>query len=121
GALPNGDGVTFRVWAPHAREVRVIGDAPGWGAYEGARMRPGPSGIWEVTLTGAAPGQRYKYRVHGHDGRWMDRADPMAVAAEVPPATASVIHRSTHEWTDTEWVRARPGRAVHRDPLSAYE
>src|SRR6185436_6308058 len=67
GALPNGDGVTFRVWAPHAREVRVIGDAPGWGAYEGARMRPGPSGIWEVTLTGAAPGQRYKYRVHGHD------------------------------------------------------
>jgi 1,4-alpha-glucan branching enzyme len=121
GALPGSDGVTFRVWAPSAREVRVIGDAAGWGPYEGAPMRPGPGGVWEVTLAGAAVGQRYKYRVHGHDGQWRDKADPMAVAAEAPPATASVIQRSSHVWTDADWVRARAARSPHREPLSVYE
>jgi 1,4-alpha-glucan branching enzyme len=84
-------------------------------------MRLGPGGIWEVTLAGVGSGQRYKYRVHGHDGRWQDRADPMAVAAEVPPATASVVHRSTYTWGDAAWLAERGRREAHREPMSIYE
>jgi 1,4-alpha-glucan branching enzyme len=121
GAFAHDAGVTFRVWAPNAREVRVIGDATGWGAYEGAPMRPGPGGVWEATVPGAAAGQRYKYRVHGADGQWRDKADPMARYAEAPPATASVIHSSHHTWTDHDWLAARSGAEPHREPMSVYE
>jgi 1,4-alpha-glucan branching enzyme len=122
GAQPRDQGVDFAVWAPNAREVRVIGDFAGWGPYDGAPMsRHASGGVWEVFVPNAAAGHRYKFRVHGRDGRWRDKADPLARQAEVPPATASVVHRSRYRWHDAEWMRRRAASAVHREPMSIYE
>ena len=70
GAHPQTDGgVAFAVWAPNARGVRVIGDFTGWGAYDGWPMRSmGASGVWEILVPDAMPGQRYKYRILGPTG-----------------------------------------------------
>ncbi|HEX6499198.1 MAG TPA: 1,4-alpha-glucan branching protein GlgB [Micromonosporaceae bacterium] len=135
GARPDEDGVTFRVWAPHAREVRVVGDFAGWAPYDGVPLsRIGDSGVWSGHVAGAAPsgperagrpagaveGHRYKYRVHGADGIWRDKADPMATRTECPPANASVVWRSRYEWGDADWLAAR--RADHHArPMSVYE
>jgi 1,4-alpha-glucan branching enzyme len=115
-------GVAFSVWAPNARGVRVVGDAAGWGAHEGWPMRSlGGTGVWEIFVPGAAAGQRYKYRILGADGAWGDRADPLATYAEVPPANASVVWRSTYEWADADWLAKRARRQPHAGPMSAYE
>ncbi|MBF9134269.1 1,4-alpha-glucan branching protein GlgB [Plantactinospora sp. S1510] len=123
GARPrNGGGVSFAVWAPGARGVRVVGDFTGWGAHDGWPMRSlGGSGVWEIVVPEAAPGHRYKYRILSRDGQWRDKADPMARRTEVPPSTASVVHESRYEWSDADWLSARSRRQPHQEPMSVYE
>ncbi|BCJ69910.1 1,4-alpha-glucan branching protein GlgB [Polymorphospora rubra] len=123
GAHPGDGGTRFSVWAPNAREVRVVGDATGWGPYDGAVMeRVGDSGVWSVFVPGAEPGQRYKLRVHGADGQWVDRADPMARATERPPFNSSVVTTSRYEWGDADWLAERRVAANHHArPMSVYE
>jgi 1,4-alpha-glucan branching enzyme len=123
GAHLSDDGCHFAVWAPNAREVRVVGDFAGWGAFDGLPMRNlGDSGVWTVFVPGATVGQYYKYKIHGADGTWTDRADPMATATETPPRTASMIFRSEHKWDDTDWMAARATQTEHhRQPMSVYE
>ncbi|GIH17275.1 1,4-alpha-glucan branching enzyme GlgB [Rugosimonospora africana] len=122
GAHPHADGVAFAVWAPNARGVRVVGDFTGWGPYEGWPMRSmGSSGIWELFVPSAAPGQRYKFRILGPDGEWREKADPLATHTEVPPATASVVYRSGYDWGDARWMEQRAQASQHREPVSVYE
>lgn len=121
GAHPGQEGTSFAVWAPNAREVRVVGDFAGWGSADGVNLqRQGPSGVWSGWVARARPGHRYKFKLHGADGVWRDKADPMATAAECPPATASVIWQSRHEWGDGDWMATRRGDA-HQRPMSVYE
>ncbi|GAB3975288.1 1,4-alpha-glucan branching protein GlgB [Plantactinospora veratri] len=119
----DGGGVSFAVWAPNAQGVRVVGDFTGWGAHEGWPMRSlGSSGVWEIFVPEAAPGQRYKYRILARDGQWRDKADPLARRTEVPPATASVVDDgSGYEWSDADWLAGRARRQPHQEPISVYE
>ncbi|MET8119592.1 1,4-alpha-glucan branching protein GlgB [Micromonospora sp. NPDC005189] len=122
GARVFDEGVAFSVWAPNARGVRVIGDFTGWGADDGWPMRSlGSSGVWELFVPNARVGARYKYRILGADGQWRDKADPLAAYAEVPPATASVVHHSTYRWSDADWLARRAERQPHQEPMSVYE
>ena len=45
----------------------------------------------------------------------------MARAAELPPATASIVTESAYTWADQEWMAHRADTPVHRAPLSVYE
>ncbi|NEW59096.1 1,4-alpha-glucan branching protein GlgB [Nocardia cyriacigeorgica] len=114
-------GTSFAVWAPNARGVSVMGDFDEWSGTSAPMRSLGSSGIWEVFVPGVGPGTRYKYRVHGADGRTVDHADPFAFATEVPPATASVITESQHVWSDDVWLATRATTEPARAPLSAYE
>lgn len=121
GAHVREGGVAFAVWAPGAAQVWVIGDFNGWRAEEGARMRRvGDSGVWSGFVPRAVPGQCYKYRIEGGDGGRWDKADPLAVCAEAPPGTASVIYRSGYVWQDSDWLARRAGDPRQR-PISIYE
>ncbi|GIJ27847.1 1,4-alpha-glucan branching enzyme GlgB [Micromonospora qiuiae] len=122
GARVLDGGVAFAVWAPNARGVRVVGDFTGWAPDDGWPMRSlGSTGVWEIFVPEASVGARYKFRILGADGHWRDKADPLAGYAEVPPATASVVHRSTYEWGDADWLARRAKRQPHQEPMSVYE
>ncbi|WP_405133266.1 1,4-alpha-glucan branching protein GlgB [Nocardia sp. NBC_01388] len=114
-------GTSFAVWAPNARGVAVIGDFDGWSGNTAPMRRLGGSGVWEVFLPGIGAGSKYKYRVHGADGRTVDHADPFAFATELPPATASVVTESHYGWGDEQWLRARDTDDPTRKPMSIYE
>ena len=114
-------GTSFAVWAPTAQGVRVTGDFDGWAGWAHPMRSLGSSGVWELFVPDVGVGTRYKYRILGQDGRWRDKADPMAFATEIPPATASVVTATTHEWGDTDWMTARAGRRPHAEPMSVYE
>ena len=121
GAHHHDGGTTFRVWAPDAIEVSVVGDGNGWTPGRDG-LEPDPSGVWRGTFEGYGPGARYKYSVTArHGGQRLLKADPFAGAAELPPATASLVWESSHPWSDGEWMAARGAGHRHDAPISIYE
>ena len=115
-------GTDFAVWAPNARGVRVVADFNGWNGHDHEMKNLGPSGVWELFVPDVGDGTRYKFEIHGADGPWSLRADPLAFQAEVPPATASVVFTSRYEWGDAEWMAARARTTTAHDrPMSTYE
>jgi 1,4-alpha-glucan branching enzyme len=114
-------GVAFAVWAPNATAVSVVGDFNGWDGRLHPLRSLGSSGIWELFVPGVEPGARYKYEVHGADGRLRLKADPIASRTEVPPANASVVFDSGYEWNDGDWLARRSASVPHAEPMSVYE
>jgi len=114
-------GTSFAVWAPNARGVRVVGDFNFWDG-RGYPMRVlGSTGVWELFVPDVGVGARYKFEILGRDSVWRQKADPMARATECPPATASVVTKATHEWSDDAWMSARAATNPHLGPMSIYE
>ena len=120
-------GASFAVWAPNARSVRVVGDWNHWSddpAHSVLLEPQGSTGVHAGVDPRAREGQAYKYLVEEPSGRRTLRADPVATAAEAPPATASVLRRSRHEWQGdadpgSDWRAARAVRNAGR--MSVYE
>ena len=84
-------GYVFRVWAPHAQEVSVVGDFNGWehGLHP---MTALGGGLWEGFVPGLQRYDTYKYSVKAQDGRVLLKADPYAFHAETRPGTASKLY-----------------------------
>ncbi|WP_431795557.1 1,4-alpha-glucan branching protein GlgB [Microbacterium enclense] len=119
--LDGSTGTAFTVWAPDARAVRVIGDFNGWDGTGSALRSMGGSGVWELFVPAVGVGARYKFEILTRAGAWIQKADPMARFAEVPPATASVVTASEYRWADDEWIDERSRTAPIDRPMSIYE
>jgi 1,4-alpha-glucan branching enzyme len=111
------EGVAFAVWAPSARAVSVVGDFNGWNASANPLEVVRSCGVWQAFVDGARVGQRYKYAIWGPSGSLLPlKADPVGLAAEMRPATASVI-AELPEAPFQEWAPQQHRAA----PLSIYE
>jgi len=85
-------GVRFAVWAPNARRVSVIGDFNAWDGRRHPMRSRGGGGVWEIFIPHVALGDRYKFELLAGDGTLLPaKADPYAFAAELRPATASIV------------------------------
>jgi 1,4-alpha-glucan branching enzyme len=114
-------GAIFSVWAPNASAIWVIGDWNGWSVDSPMQARQDGSGVWEGEDHRVRPGQRYKYRIVGPDGRARDKADPYAFYSEPPPATASRAWPLDYDWSDREWMAQRGTRNALSAPIAIYE
>ena len=114
-------GSAFSVWAPNAQAVSLIGDHNFWDRNSHQMHRIGSSGIWEIFVADVSAGTKYKFAVCGIDGQWVDHADPMARATEIPPLTASVVEESTYQWKDDSWITQRSQFQSWRSAVSVYE
>ena len=120
GAHVDGDGTVFRVWAPSASRVEVVGDFNNW--TDGWALNADKSGIWGGRIPGIGPGETYKYRiVPGGGGAPFDKTDPVGFFSEEPPATASVVTDLSFTWGDDEWMGRRAGPNALNSPISIYE
>src|SRR5690242_16086603 len=113
GAMPDGEKTAFRVWAPHARRVVVIGSFNGWDAGRDP-MEPEGEGYWYAEVAGARPGHEYRYLLETPGGA-LSRIDPYA--REVTDSAGNgVIHDPTaFDWGPDEF------RMPPRDGLVIYE
>jgi 1,4-alpha-glucan branching enzyme len=116
-------GVWFRVWAPNAERVSVVGDFNGW-ARDANWMNPRQdhSGIWELFIPGIKQGMIYKYHIESRqNGYHVDKADPFAVHCETPPKTGSIVWPLEYTWDDGEWMKQRHKANAFDAPMSIYE
>jgi 1,4-alpha-glucan branching enzyme len=113
-------GTVFAVWAPHARQVAVVGPWNRWDAATHLLSRL-DAGVWAGFVPGVGSRTAYKYALTDAAGQITHRADPMAQLAEHTGGMASVVFASEHQWADGAWMDAR----LHADPvadrISAYE
>jgi 1,4-alpha-glucan branching enzyme len=115
-------GYGFVVWAPNARAVSVVGDFNGWDGRANPLRSLGASGLWEGFIAGLPAGVVYKFEIQPQQGPPFVKADPFALAAELPPATASITSDlGRHHWRDDEWLRARRARGLLDQPAAIYE
>ena len=113
-------GWTFRVWAPHAEAVSVVGDFNDW--QEGAAPLTRKGEIWEGFLPDLPVYTSYKYAVRGADGQVRQKADPYGFHTETRPATASKLYDiSGFKWTDGTFREKKAKHPVYTSPLNIYE
>ncbi len=111
-------GVHFAVWAPHVRQVRVVGDFNRWQGGGHVMQREGEAGIWSIFISGLTEGSLYKYEMIGPDGRRFLKADPYAFAAECRPGTASrVAALNRYAWQDNDCLGRRAAPSYDRAML----
>lgn len=118
GAHLNEQGTTFRVFAPNAAGVSLIGDFNNWQETKMDRVLDG--NFYECNVLNAIEGMRYKIRIHEKNGRYIDRSDPFGFATEPRPQTSSIIaNLNKFIFTDNKWMRNRSNRT--NKPLNIYE
>ena len=117
--------IIFRVWAPHAVSVAVVGSFSDW--KNGIPMtRVTQNGIFMLAIPGdqVPDGSVYKYRIQARDGRILLHSDPYGCAMEVPPLTATrFIRQKPFTWHDGGWLRQRAKYAAsgQKYPFNIYE
>lgn len=115
-------GTYFAVWAPNARSVSVIGNFNSWTSGKHVlNPRWDESGIWEGFFTDIQKGEAYKYAIHSNTGDYLEKADPFAAFAEVPPKTASIVWETNYTWKDEKWLKKRKSETGKAKPYSVYE
>ena len=114
-------GYMFRVWAPRALAVSVVGDFNFWDV-NAHPMEKITDGIWECFLPGGQPYDAYKFAVTGADGVLRYKADPYAFHAETRPGTSSKLYTiDGYQWGDGAWLEHRHSHQVYSAPLNIYE
>ena len=111
----------FRVWAPHATAVYVVGDFNGWNESASPMNKLSDGGVWEAYVDGVQNFHAYKFLVYTPDGFKNYKADPYAIHAETRPGTASKIFEGNYKWRDSAWLKNRRNSSVYKSPVNIYE
>lgn len=119
--LEGEEGFIFRVWAPHAEQIQVIGDFTGW-FDEPLDMTKNHIGVWEATSALPEEGQLYKFLVKRKGGQVVEKMDPFATYLEPRPGTGAVIRKKkTKKWMDGLWMGRRKRFGFQKRPVNIYE
>ena len=108
GAVPEREGVRFRLWAPAAHRVDVVSDS----GEVLSPMRRMDGGFFDATVGAARPGLLYRYRTDGGTA-YPDPASRFQPEGVHGPSM--VIDPGRYRWRDGDW----PG--VAREDLVFYE
>ncbi|MEX1376354.1 MAG: 1,4-alpha-glucan branching protein GlgB [Eubacteriales bacterium] len=120
GAHLHKNGVIFRVFAPNAKSVSVVGDFNSWNRESHYMERKGD--IFELYVENIGEGHIYKYAVKDGYDNVVLKADPYAFYTELRPNNASVVADPfSYEFTDNEWMKKRKKTDFYSMPMNIYE
>lgn len=128
GAHPVEEGYVFRVWAPRAVAISLVGSFNDWNleSHPMSRLEDDDT-IFEVVCKEAKEGDLYKYAITTDDGRVLYKADPYAFANEradlLTTQRASIIYNTDKKfvWHDKKWIKERGMKNPYKSPMSIYE
>ena len=112
--------VTFRLYAPLAEDVSVIGEWNNWDVTKDKMQKIDDSGVWEISIPNLNNYQCYKFHFKNAKGKYVDKIDPYAFYSELRPGTCSrLFDIRNFAWHDDPWMKSR-NRNFDR-PMSIYE
>ena len=115
-------GVVFRVWAPHAVAISVVGDFNSWKPGSHPMRKVDGDSVWELFIPGMKEYDVYKYCVTTRAGDLVYKADPYAFHAETRPSNGSKVYDiSGFAWHDDAWQAAQKKADVINSPMNIYE
>ena len=115
-------GVIFRLWAPHAAAVSVVGDFNSWKPGSHPMQKTDGASIWELFIPGMKEFDVYKYCVTTRAGELVFKSDPYAVHAETRPSNGSKVYDlSGFAWTHAAWQEAQKAADHINGPMNIYE
>ncbi len=115
------EGFVFRVWAPNAQRISVVGDFNFWNG-EDLPMQKISQSIWEAWSPNPKVGSAYKYLVVGRYGQAVHKADPVGFACCKAPDTSSRIWLTgQYKWGDSLHFARTARRNPLKAPMNIYE
>lgn len=114
---------TFRVYAPHATSVSVVGDFNRWCETENPMRKIDERGIWEVTIPELKVFSNYKYAIYNKTmNKKVYKQDPYAKYNEAEGGHSSRLYDiEGYKWFDNEWMEERKTKNVYKNPMNIYE
>ncbi len=120
GCHKSENGYIFRVWAPAAAKVSLVGDFNGW--QTDIDVMENQNGIWSLERGSLSRFDNYKYAITDQNGNTVLKADPYAFHAETAPGTASKIFDiEGFSWNDDEWRQEKRNKNIYESPVNIYE
>lgn len=116
GAHPHASGTQFRVYAPAASRVTLMGEFTDWQEIDMQRN----SQFYEYNHPAATPGQLYHYCIYDHAQNRVRHCDPYGFSMELRPGLCSrIVNLEDYTFHDQKWMKKRT-RCFH-EPLNIYE
>ncbi len=112
-------GVVFRVWAPHATCVSVIGDFNNWDGKADPMEKLNEEGLWECFIPSVKTNDAYQYEIESAEGAILHKNDPYAFSFKAGKSAYCDISR--YGWKDEDWLQQRKFRKHLSEPLNIYE
>ena len=118
-------GYVFRVWAPRAHSVSIVGEFNGWDTQANVMNRMIDGETFELFIAGMKEYTAYKYCITTSDGRQLFKADPYAFHAETPSAevfgASKLFDLNGFKWTDSEYLDKQKHTNIYTSPMNVYE
>ncbi|MCH5349229.1 MAG: 1,4-alpha-glucan branching protein GlgB [Oscillospiraceae bacterium] len=122
GVKDGKEGVFFRVWAPHAKSVSIVGDFNNWDRDKNPMEQLADETIWEIFLPGIERYFTYKYSVETSYRSVVMKADPYGTHMETRPNTATkYFDINEYKWNDAKWYKERDSKNIYKSPMNIYE
>ena len=110
----------FRVWAPNAVNVSVVGDFNSWN-HHADPMQKIADGVWELMLPALPQYTIYKYSILTQSGRILLKNDPYGLHYETAPQNATKLYTSKYRWKDAAWQKKKAETNIYKSPVNIYE
>jgi 1,4-alpha-glucan branching enzyme len=115
-------GTRFTVWAPHAKEVNVMGEFNNFQAWVHNLSKVDEVGVWSIVVKDANEWNSYKYEIKTFDGRTLYKSDPYAFYSSERPETMSKVYDlEGYEWNDKSFMEERNNVNPYESQMSIYE
>ena len=115
-------GVEFRVWAPHAAAISVVGDFNSWKPGSHPMKKVDDDSIWELFIPGIKEFDVYKYCVTTRGGDLVFKSDPYAFHTETRPSNGSKVYNiDNFVWHDADWQASQKTKDAINGPMNIYE
>lgn len=124
GSHKVGDGgcYVFRVWAPNALSVSVVGSFNGWNETSNYMSRIGNGDVWECYINGVNEYDVYRYCIETKYYNRLYKSDPYGFHFETRPNNASIVYNvDKYQWNDSQWIENRNEKNPKKSPMNVYE
>ncbi|MCI6329776.1 MAG: alpha-amylase family glycosyl hydrolase, partial [Erysipelotrichaceae bacterium] len=114
------EGYVFRLYAPMAKDVSVIGEFNNWNPVVNKMNLIDISGTWEIFIPGVKDYQTYKFHFLNAKNNYVNKADPFAFFSDYKPGSCSrIFDYANFIWHDLKYMQKRTRN--FDKPMSIYE